>query len=214
MRLLTGLAFLTCLAACGGTQPAGAVDRAAEVASLLQGRYDNVDQPGKDVSHSTVLVTVVPVLEGRSDGHWLYVEQAMSLTPDRPYAQRVYRLHGGEAGEVLAEVLTIDQPGRFVQGWEGDKLAALDHAALHLLPGCTLHLRAAGDAWRGTTEGKQCESRRGGASYATSEVTIDADGMRTWDRGYTAAGKEVWGAKAPYVFTRRDVGAEKGSGVR
>lgn len=203
MRLLTGLAFLTCLAACGGTQPAAAVDRAAEVASLLQGRYDNVDQPDKDASHSTVLVTVVPVLDDRSDGDWLYVEQAMSLKPDRPYAQRVYRVHDGEAGEVLAEVFTIDKPGRFVQGWEGDKLAALDHAALRPLPGCTLHLRAEGGAWRGATQGKACESKRGGASYATSEVTIDADGMRTWDRGYTAADKEVWGAKAPYSFTRR-----------
>lgn len=203
MRLLTGLAFLTCIAACGGTQPAGAVDRAAEVAAMLQGRYDNVDQPNTDASHSTVLVTVVPVLDGRSDGHWLYVEQAMSLKPDRPYAQRVYHLRGGEEGEVLAEVFTIDKPGRFVQGWEGDKLAALDHAALRPLAGCTLYLRPEGDGWTGSTRGKACESKRGGASYTTAEVTVDADGMRTWDRGYTADDKEVWGAKAPYEFTRR-----------
>lgn len=204
MRLLTGVAFFACIAACGGTPPAAAVDRAAEVAALLQGRFDNVDQANADATHRVVLLTMVPVLDGRGDGHWLYVEQAMALTPDRPYGQRVYRLHAGEAGEVLAEVFTIDNPGRFVQGWEGDALAALDHAALRPLPGCTLHLRAEGDAWRGSTRGKACASSRGGASYTTAEITLDADGLRTWDRGYTAADQEVWGAPAPYVFVKRD----------
>jgi hypothetical protein len=203
MRLLTGLALIACTAACSGAPTAGAADPAAAVAAMLQGRFDNVGQAGSDVDQRTVQLTVVPVLEGRDDGHWLYVEQAMTLKPDKPYGQRVYRVHEGADGEVLAELFSIEKPHRFVQGWQGGKLAQLQHDALHPLAGCTLHLRAEGDSWRGGTEGKACESKRGGASYATTEVSIDAKGVRAWERGFDASGKEVWGAKAPYVFTKR-----------
>lgn len=203
MRILFAAASLACMTACGGAQPAGAADRAAAVAAMLEGRFDNVDAANKDVDQRTIVLTMVPVLEGRDDGHWRYVEQAMTLNADRPYGQRVYRVHAGEDGEVLAEQYSIDQPQRFVQGWNGGKLAQLQHDALRPLAGCTLHLRAEGDAWRGATEGKDCKSTRGGAAYSTTEVTIDAKGLRTWERGFDAAGKEVWGAKAPYVFVRR-----------
>jgi hypothetical protein len=127
----------------------------------------------------------------------------MSLKPDRPYGQRVYRVHEGADGEVLADLYSIDNPQRFVQGWEDGKLAQLQHDALRPLVGCTLHLRAEGDAWRGGTKGRGCESKRGGAAYSTAEVTIDAKGVRTWERGFDTAGKEVWGAKAPYEFSKR-----------
>lgn len=203
MRLLTGLALVACMTACSGAPSAGAADRAAAVAAMLEGRFDNVGQADKDVDQRAIMLTMVPVLEGRDDGHWRYVEQAMMLKSDRPYGQRVYRVHAGEDGEVLAELFSIDQPHRFVQGWNGGKLAQLRHEELRPLAGCTLHLRAEGDAWRGGTEGKGCESKRGGASYSTSEITIDAKGVRVWERGFDTAGKEVWGAKAPYELTRR-----------
>lgn len=203
MRLLTGLALIACMTACSGAPTAGAADRAAAVAAMLTGKFDNVGQAGTDVDQRTVQLTVVPVLDGRDDGHWLYVEQAMTLTPDKPYGQRVYRVHEGADGEVLAELFSIEKPHRFVNGWQGGKLAQLQHDALRPLAGCTLHLRAEGDAWRGTTEGKGCESKRGGAAYATTEVTIDAKGLRAWERGFDASGKEVWGAKGPYEFIKR-----------
>lgn len=203
MRLLTGLALIACTTACSGAPTAGATDPAAAVAAMLQGRFDNVGQADTDVDQRTVQLTVVPVLEGRDDGHWLYVEQAMMLKPDNPYGQRVYRVHEGADDEVLAELFSIEKPHRFVQGWQDGRLAQLQHDALRPLAGCTLHLRAEGDAWRGGTEGKACESKRGGASYATTEVSIDAKGVSAWERGFDASGKEVWGAKAPYVFTKR-----------
>ena len=40
-------------------------------------------------------------------------------------------------------------------------------------------------------------------SYTTSEVSIEARAITSWDRGFDADGAQVWGAeKGPYVFAR------------
>jgi len=42
-----------------------------------------------------------------------------------------------------------------------------------------------------------------GASYASSEVTLTATELNTWDRGYDAGGAQVWGStKGPYRFVK------------
>lgn len=203
MRILFATAFLAFLAACAGP-PRMAKDDAAAVAALLQGHYDSRDQAARDKDYRAVAVTVVPVLAGRDDGHWLYVEQAIVDLPDKPYGQRVYRLHDDDDGEVLAEAHAIDDPARFAQGWQSDALKSLTHDALRPLPGCTLHLRKVGDGWRGATRGKDCATDREGAAYTTAEVDIDAKGLRSWDRGFSATGRRMWGpARGAYVFVRR-----------
>ena len=64
-------------------------------------------------------------------------------------------------------------------------------------------LRQSGPVWTGSTAGKECGSDLRGASYATSEVTISSSTLESWDRGYDAADKQVWGAeKGPYIFAR------------
>jgi len=61
-----------------------------------------------------------------------------------------------------------------------------------------------GDHFEGGTVGEGCESTLSGATYATSEVTLDASTLESWDRGYDAEGTQVWGATAgPYVFDRK-----------
>ncbi len=57
--------------------------------------------------------------------------------------------------------------------------------------------------YAGSTNEKDCESSMRGASYATSEVTVCADNVMSWDRGWDAKDEHVWGAdKAGYVFDR------------
>ena len=58
-------------------------------------------------------------------------------------------------------------------------------------------------AYTGATHDRDCESRLRGAAYATTEVRIDAQGMTSWDRGYDAEGRQVWGAtEGGYRFKR------------
>jgi hypothetical protein len=42
-----------------------------------------------------------------------------------------------------------------------------------------------------------------GASYATSEVVITDEQLLSWDRGWDANGKQVWGAETGgYIFVK------------
>ena len=70
---------------------------------------------------------------------------------------------------------------------------------------CSIWRERAGDAWVGATCGEGCSSSLAGASYATSEVTVTDEVLTSWDRGFDAAGEQVWGAEAgPYRFVKRD----------
>lgn len=58
--------------------------------------------------------------------------------------------------------------------------------------------------FEGATVGRACISTLAGAAYATSEVLVSEDRLVTWDRGFDAAGQQVWGATAGgYIFVRR-----------
>ena len=58
-------------------------------------------------------------------------------------------------------------------------------------------------SYEGSTNGKDCQSDLRGAKYATSEVVISDEGIKSWDRGYDENDKQVWGAeKGGYVFKK------------
>ena len=71
--------------------------------------------------------------------------------------------------------------------------------------GCEVYLKWVDDHFEGSTLGEGCESTLGGASYATSEVYLGADLIESWDRGFDAAGVQVWGAEeGAYEFIRQE----------
>jgi hypothetical protein len=181
-----------------------ASEAVAEVAAWMAGHYDSRDQSSTDATYYAISLSMVPIWPQRTDGRWLYVEQAIADTPEKPYRQRVYHISNGAEGEVLSAVFTIEEPARFVQGWRSGALDGLSESMLQSRAGCTVSLRKLGDSWRGATTGRDCASDLRGAAYATAEVTLDAASMRSWDRGYDTAGKQVWGASAgAYIFVKR-----------
>lgn len=69
--------------------------------------------------------------------------------------------------------------------------------------GCAIWLKATSVGFAGSTRGDGCKSSLRGASHTTSEVKIAVGQLASWDRGYDANGKQVWGAvKGPYVFRK------------
>jgi CpeT protein len=206
--LIMPLALLACTVM--PPRDAGApADPAAAVAEMMQGHYDSRDQAAADKTYFPIVLAMVPIWPERSDGHWLYVEQALADTPDKPYRQRVYRVYNSEGGEVISEVFTFAAPERFVQGWRSGTLDGLRENMLQLRSGCAVHLRVLDAAaqtpvWQGETLGHGCASERSGAAYATAEVRLVPGRMTSWDRGFDAAGKQVWGATAgAYIFVKR-----------
>lgn len=176
-----------------------------QVAEWLQGNYSSAAQAVQDAKFRSVVLHIAPIWTDRPDARWLYVEQAMSNAQDKPYRQRVYRLSDSEDG---VESMVYELPGdplACAGAWKDQKpLDQLLPSMLVPKAGCAVKLRRTeAGLWTGGTEGTGCPSSRDGASYATSEVTLTPGELRSWDRGFDAQGKQVWGSTAgPYIFVK------------
>ncbi len=176
----------------------------------LSGSFASTAQAARDPdNYRDIRLHAVRIWGERGDGVWLYVEQATAEAPGRPYRQRIYHLSSVGGDELVSEIYTL--PGdaaRFAGAYDDPgTFGVIGPEDLTRREGCTMYLRRRGvdGAFVGGTRGDGCESTLRGAAYTTSEATIFADRMLTWDRGYDEGGRQVWGALAgPYVFVRVD----------
>jgi CpeT protein len=187
------------------SRPARGSSDLALLRDRLVGSFSSAAQAAADSSYFDIRLHVVPIWPQRSDAHWLYVEQAAASRLDKPYRMRVYKLV--QLGPDLFESQVYKLPGeaRFAGAWrKGNPLGSLTPDSLLARAGCSIVLRYTRDGvFMGSTLGHDCESDLRGAAYATSEVRIEADRLLSWDRGFDANGKQVWGAeKGPYEFLR------------
>jgi glycosidase len=176
-----------------------------QLVSLMTGSFSSQEQAGQDTTYFDIRLEMVPIWRERTDGYWLYVEQAVATKRDRPYRQRVYHLTAQDDGTVRSDVYSIPDPLRFAGAWQDSvPLAGLIPDSLSIRPGCAVVLKRAGfGVFKGSTVDKECVSDLHGASYATSEVKITPQELMSWDRGFDAEGNQVWGAtEGGYVFKR------------
>jgi hypothetical protein len=210
--LVLSLALLSAVALGPATRPSAVAPVDDDVRALargLTGSFNSKAQSEADSSYFNVLLHMVPIWTDRTDGIWLYVEQAMSTTPDAPYRQRVYRVLRRDDGKLVSEVYLL--PGsreevlKYAGAWKSDKpLDGLTPDKLISRAGCEMILSANPDgSFKGGTQGKNCPSELNGAAYATSEAEVLPRQLRTWDRGFNSSDTQVWGAKkGPYIFDR------------
>jgi hypothetical protein len=173
------------------------------LAHWMSGSYGSREQHLKDTAnYFDIRLQIVPVWEGRKDGFWFYVEQAVSSSLDKPYRQRVYHLSERSDGSFESKVFTLQEPLRFTH--HADLVEKLSPDSLIEREGCSVILRKKDKhSFSGGTEGKNCPSDRKGASYATSEVTLEKKLLKSWDRGYNDKDEQVWGAdKGGYLFVK------------
>lgn len=181
------------------------------VASLLTGAFSSAEQAQTDKDFREIELHVARIWPARTDGPWLYIEQAVASEPQKPYRQRIYQLVLSEnpdavAGTVESRVYELPgDPLAFAGAW-ADPARFTELTVEQLVPrdGCTVYLVSNTDgSWSGGTDGTGCSSALRGATYATSEVTVTPTEMRSWDRGWDKTGKQVWGAeKGAYIFKR------------
>jgi hypothetical protein len=210
--LLLAAALLATLAGCAPRQEGVAppVDARADrelsrLVDWMTGTFSSARQAAADSSFYEIILRMTPIWPERIDGYWLYVEQAVAAFEHRPYRQRIYHVARTGAGELQSAVYELPEPRRFIGAWRHpDFFGTLSYASLEPREGCAIALTRRGDgAYAGSTPGQLCKSSLHGASYATSEVVITAEGMTSWDRGFDEAGRQVWGAeKGGYVFDK------------
>jgi hypothetical protein len=138
----------------------------------------------------------------------LLVEQSYAIDPGVPYRIRVLRAERrGDDLVIHNQALREDQ--RF---WgavdDQERRGRISESDLLPLEGCTYMVREAGDGFIGEVEpGCRClVERKGSTAYLVSSFEIDANGMRTIDRGHDPQTHEqLWGSLAgPFEFQRTD----------
>lgn len=213
--LLPAIMSLALLACASLPVPrAGSSADTGELASLLAGHFSSAAQAANDPAFFPIELHVVRIWPHRSDDPWLYVEQAEARSPEKPYRQRVYRLEA--TGDVFISHVyefksaPLDHAGAFRAA---APLQALSPADLEQKRGCEVTLRRSADGrYLGATGAHTCQSNLRGAAFATSEVTLSATGLESWDRGFDQAGQQVWGStRGPYQFLRDGARAQRES---
>jgi CpeT protein len=204
VALFTGL--LLSLYACTSSKKSASGSKDLDrLVSLMQGSFNSSAQAQRDTNYFDISLEMFPIWEKRKDARWLYVEQAVTAMKGKPYRQRVYRVTERPDGSFSSEVYTLPDEASFIGAYNTpEKFASLTPEQLVLRDGCAVILHREGDAFKGATEGNGCESSLRGAKYASSKVEIGEGHIHSWDQGFDANGKQVWGATlGGYEFVRQ-----------
>lgn len=178
-------------------------DLAVELERYLTGRFDSVTQAKADLTYFEIQLQTCKVDAPALGAHVLYIEQARMDTLSAPYRQRLYVIEKKGAGAV-SRVFELVSPTKAKGLCKDPSKITFEPTMVTERAGCAVVVNWEADHFVGGTNGKDCPSDLSGATYATSEVTIDAAGMKSWDRGFDDAGVQKWGAtKGAYVFERR-----------
>jgi CpeT protein len=214
--LLTTFSLLI-LGACGGgkkntdkelskDQIVNMKNNLEQLAILMEGRFSNEEQHKADPeNYFHIIMKICRIWDDRDDGIWFYVEQGLATLQENPYRQRVYRLIRGERDTLISEVYTLPEPKDYVGGCSNEKLVnKLNPKDLELRDGCAVIMTRTGKGFfKGGTKEGTCASNLKGATTVSSEIELNYDLFKTWDRGFDENGKHIWGAEnGPYEFKR------------
>jgi CpeT protein len=177
----------------------------AKLYKMMQGFYSSEAQSKEDTSYFNILLKMKPMWTNKKGEYWLYVEQAMNTTEDKPYRQRAYQLQLLNDSTITSTVYTIKSGDKYYGDWKKEKpLENVTMDSLEVRKGCVIYIhKIKKNKYEGETNKSDCESNLRGASYATTAVSMRKKKVYSWDRGYDKEGKQVWGAvKGGYVFVK------------
>lgn len=173
--------------------------------SLMVGTFTSELQAKTDTNYFNISLVMTPIWTNRTDGKWLYVEQAVASKLDKPYRQRVYHLQHPSKEVFTSDIYTIKDAMSFA-GLQNDsaKRDKLTFEAIELKDGCTVTLLKKNNVYEGGTNADHCPSDLRGAKYATTKILLKKGELHSWDQGFDANGKQVWGAtNGGYIFIKK-----------
>jgi hypothetical protein len=191
------------LTACTASRKAGSNADLQLLKDQMTGTFNSAAQAARDSNYYDITLHMYPIWPDRP-GAWLYVEQAVTASQNKPYRQRIYQLEKIDRQTFVSKVYTIQNEKDYVNAWKTPEVfSKLPLESIELKSGCEVVLKRSGKLFTGATGDKTCPSELRGASYATSKVTVYPDKIVSWDQGFNAEGVQVWGAaQGGYEFLK------------
>ena len=196
-----------------GTESSARIDPALpsmnsrEVGSCMAGDFSNEQQAKSNSSFESIRVHLRPIWVDRIDGLWLYVEQSLASSEDKPYRQRIYQIvDGNDADSVECRMYAL--PGdaaQYAGEWKLERpMRKLTADLLLPISGCTITLRENEDkSWSGSTQPDECVPPGSSGVSSMTALKIDHGSFEVWDRTMNSDGQQVGGSTVgPYLFTR------------
>ncbi len=179
----------------------GVMDTSAQAAATPNPQYVRMTTCQVTVEKADASVNTSPSV-------FLYQEQALSKRLSSPYRQRFLRIAPSRdnlkvesaafkppAGAAWVGLCTKPEAERTVQRKDIGET------------NCSVFLQPKGENYIGETPAAGCPSNYKGATRITNRIVLHQAGMDTLDRGFDAAGNQIWGAKEePYQFRWIDGG--------
>ncbi|MEO1620979.1 MAG: chromophore lyase CpcT/CpeT [Cyanobacteria bacterium J06632_3] len=186
------------------------------VVSYLIGTMDTTAQAAVNPNFVGVQMTTCPVsvvganVGANRNSVYLYQEQALTENLDEPYRQRFLQITPGAGDRIDSHTFKPDSPERWIglcaalADSAGSEASAMGEIAIADLGErtCTVSLRVSNiGGYVGSTPTGGCATTFRGATSIHNTVVLHDRGMDTWDRGFDAAGNQVWGAEdIPYQY--------------
>jgi len=205
---MTPVLFFGLLACAGSKQPPAAPvatddDVVSRLATYLQGRFNNAAQnEANPDDYYAISLRACPVVLPALGETVLYIEQAAVGQP--PYRQRLYLIEQIDQTQARSRIFTLSDRKDWIGFCDRGTTVPISEGTWEERVGCSVVVTwdATQERFTGSTTGTECTTSLGGA-YASSEVTITAEGVISWDRGWNEDGSQAWGAsKGGYDFKR------------
>lgn len=171
----------------------------------MTGSFSSELQAENDSDYYNICLEMHPIWMPAEKEQWMYVEQSLASMTDRPYRQRVYHLFQQGDSSFVSEVYELSTPEAFTGQWlNKDFWSDFTPDSITKKDGCAVYLNLLENGvFQGSTDSASCLSTLRGASFANSIVTVDREGITSWDQGFDSVGVQVWGAeKGGYEFLR------------
>jgi hypothetical protein len=177
-------------------------DPLRDLAESMTGRFSSATQAASDTNFANVNLAITQIWPGRTDGYWMYVEQALAATPEKPYRQRIYHL------QELKAVFTSDiyelpnEAAAVGQYRHPEFFDNLDPSSVTLMNGCTVYLTPKDGVFSGSTLHATCQYGDKG-EFINASATIYKNKLESLDQGFNKDGVQIWGSeKGAYVFDK------------
>ena len=180
----------------------GVMDTSAQ--ALANAKAPNVRMTTCRVSLTTTEATTETKRQPNSI--FLYQEQSLTKNLESPYRQRFLQISPSTYSQSVRSLsfkpATPTAWINFCARPEGDRTIQLRDLGTAV---CSVFLKPSGDAYIGNTPADGCPANIRGAVRIKNHIVLRTIGIDTWDRGFNAAGRQVWGATAEsYQFRRRE----------